>query len=75
MSITETQSIRTGHHGLDKGFDDGKLIKRRKRHIVVDVIGLLLAVAVQSTSIQEVRSFKLLLFKIRYLFPKLKVIG
>ena len=70
----DTQSIRTGHHGLDKGFDGGKLIKGRKRHIIVDVMGLLLAVMVHSASIQERRGFKLLLFKIRHLFPKLKII-
>ncbi len=38
-AIADTQSIRTGHHGLSKGFDGGKLIKGRKRHIIVDVMG------------------------------------
>ena len=70
----DTQSIRTGHHGLFKGFDGGKLIKGRKRHIIVDVMGLLLVVMVHSASIQERRGFKLLSFKIRHLFPNLKVI-
>ncbi len=37
-------------------------------------MGLLLAVMVHSASIQERRGFKLLLFKIRHLFPNLKVI-
>ena len=32
-AIADTQSIKTGHHGLSKGFDGGKLIKGRKRHI------------------------------------------
>ena len=73
-AIADTQSIRTGHHGIDKGFDGGKLIKGRKRHIIVDVMGLLLAVMVHSASIQERRGFKLLCFKIRHLFPNLKVI-
>ena len=73
-AIADTQSVRTGHHGVSKGFDGGKLIKGRKRHIIVDVMGLLLAVMVHSASIQERRGFKMLSFKIRHLFPKLKVI-
>ena len=72
--IADTQSVRTGHHGLSKGFDGGKMIKGRKRHIIVDVMGLLLAVMVHSASIQERRGFKLLSFKIRHLLPNLKVI-
>ena len=70
----DTQSVPTGSHGLDKGFDGGKLIKGRKRHIIVDVMGLLLAVMVHSASIQERRGFKLLSFRIRHRFPILKVI-
>ncbi len=37
-------------------------------------MGLLLVVMVHSASIQERRGFKLLSFKIRHLFPNLKVI-
>ena len=70
----DTQSVPTGHHGLSKGVDGGKLIKGRKRHIIVDVMGLLLAVMVHSASIQERRGFKFLCFKIRHLFPRLKLI-
>ncbi len=70
----DTQSIPTGHHGLSKGFDSGKLIKGRKRHIIVDVMGLLLAFMIHSASIQERRGFKFLSFKIRPLFPQLKLI-
>ena len=73
-AIADTQSVPTGHHGLGKGFDGGKLIKGRKRHILVDVMGLLLAVMVHSAGIQERRGFKLLLFKIRHLFPRLRLI-
>ena len=40
----------------------------------VDVMGWLLVVMVHSASIQERRGFKLLSFKIRHLFPNLKVI-
>ena len=48
----DPQSVATGHHGLSKGFDGGKLVNGRKRHIMVDVMGLLLAVMVHSAGIQ-----------------------
>ncbi len=57
-----------------KGFDGGKLVKGRKRHIIVDVMGLLLAVIVHSAGIQERRGLKFLLFKIRHSFPRLTLI-
>lgn len=36
-----------------RGFDAGKKIKGRKRHLVVDALGLLLAVQVTSASVQD----------------------
>jgi putative transposase len=72
--IVDCQSIATDNHGLEKGFDGGKLIKGRKRHIIVDVMGLLLAVMVHGAGIQERRGLKFLLFKIRHQFPLLKLI-
>jgi putative transposase len=37
----------------DKGFDAGKKIKGIKRHIIVDTLGLILAVVIQSASVQD----------------------
>jgi putative transposase len=39
--------------GEQRGFDAGKRVKGRKRHIIVDTLGLLLAVVVQSASVQD----------------------
>ncbi len=48
--IVDSQSVATGDHGIEKGFDGGKLVKGRKRHIIVDVMSLLLAVMEQACS-------------------------
>lgn len=72
--IVDSQSVATGDHGIEKGFDGGKLVKGRKRHIIVDVMGLLLGVMVHSARIQERRGLKFLLFKIRHRFPRLSLI-
>ena len=39
--------------GGERGFDGGKLITGRKRHIVVDTLGLLLAVAVTTAKLDD----------------------
>ena len=56
---------------MEKGFDGSKLVKGRKRHIIVDVMGLLLTVMAHSAGIHERRGLKFLLFKIRHRFPRL----
>ena len=42
----DSQSVKAGGSGGESGFDGGKLVAGRKRHIAVDGFGLLLAVAV-----------------------------
>jgi transposase len=52
------------------GYDAGKKIKGRKRHILVDTLGLLLSVAVHSADIQDRDGAALVLDKrTRVLFP------
>lgn len=52
--IIDAQSVKsTLVSSEDKGYDAGKKIKGIKRHIVVDTLGLILAVDVQSASVQD----------------------
>ena len=41
-AIIDSQSVKTASSAHDKGFDGGKKIKGRKRHIAVDTLGNLL---------------------------------
>lgn len=52
-AIIDAQSTRSTPQGGDTGFDAGKKVKGRKRHLVVDTLGLLLAVTVTSASVQD----------------------
>jgi putative transposase len=52
----DTQTIKTHHQGADSTVDGGKKVKGRKRHTVVDTLGLLLAVAVAAGSLHDGRS-------------------
>ena len=52
-AIVDSQSTRSTAQGGDTGFDAGKKVKGRKRHLVVDTLGLLLAVTITSASVQD----------------------
>ena len=52
-AIIDAQSTRGTAQGGDNGFDAGKKVKGRKRHLVVDTLGLLLAVTVTAASVQD----------------------
>lgn len=52
-AISDAQSTRSTAQGGNTGFDAGKKVKGRKRHLVVDTLGLLLAVTVTAASVQD----------------------
>lgn len=52
-AILDSQSSRTSPQGGVKGFDAGKRVKGRKRNLVVDTLGLVLAVVVTAASVQD----------------------
>jgi transposase len=52
-AIVDSQSVKTSPQGGPKGFDAGKKVKGRKRHIAVDTLGLLLAVLVLPANVQD----------------------
>jgi putative transposase len=71
----DTQSVKTSEMGGPAGYDGNKKVKGRKRHIVVDTLGLLLAVAVTTANLDDGTHAPKVLGKLqREKFPRLEVV-
>ncbi len=51
--VIDSQSVKTTESGGIRGFDAGKKINGRKRHIVVDTLGLMVGLVIHSAGIQD----------------------
>ena len=73
-AILDSQSVKTTERGGEHGYDAGKNVNGRKRHILVDTLGLLLVVCVTKASTQDRDGAKLLLKVLSRQWMRLRLI-
>ena len=70
--LIDSQSVKTTESGGPCGYDAGKKIKGRKRHIITDTQGFLVAAVVHTADIQDRDGAPDVLTSIRHSFPWLR---
>ena len=72
--IMDGQSVKTTERGGVRGFDGHKKIKGRKRHILVDTLGLPIASRVEPANISDRKTGARLLSGLAPLFPEIRTV-
>jgi putative transposase len=71
----DSQSVKTAEGGAERGTDGGKRVKGRKRHILVDTLGFLVALVVTAANVDDGRAAPGVFAQVRGRdFPRLEVV-
>lgn len=70
--VIDSQSVKTTEAGGPRGYDAGKKINGRKRHLLTDTIGLPIAAVVHPADLQDRDGAPMVLAAARFLYPWLR---
>lgn len=73
-AVLDSQSVKSSEGGEAIGYDAGKRVRGRKRHLLVDTCGLVLKAVVHSASVQDRAGAKLVLTGVGRLFPQVGLV-
>jgi len=73
LGIIDSQLVKNSERGvIDKGFDGNKRICGRKRHIVVDTLGMLMCIVVTAANVHDSVAAEQVIKRMSGAFPRLK---
>ena len=73
-AVLDSQSVRTSEQGGPRGYDGAKNLCGRKRHLLVDTLGLVLLAVVTEANVQDRDGARTLLSVLATEFRRLRVI-
>jgi len=73
-AIMDSQSVKIADQAGERGYDAGKKITGRKRHILVDTLGMVLGIMITSADVQDRDGARSLLSSVVHMFGRLQVI-
>ena len=73
-AIIDSQSVKTGDQAGERGYDAGKRVLGRKRHLAVDCLGLILAIMITPAAIQDRNAAKNLIPLLVTMYGRVQII-
>ena len=73
-AIIDSQSVKTPDQAGERGYDAGKKIKGRKRHLAVDSLGLILGLMITPAAVQDRDAAKPFIHGLLSMFGRLQII-
>ena len=73
-AIIDSQSIKTLDQAGARGYDAGKKVSGRKRHVAVDSLGLILSITITSANVQDRQAAKDLITLLLSMYHRIQII-
>lgn len=71
LGLLDSQSVKTHSITTEKGYDGNKKINGRKRHIITDTLGFIIAIVIHNADIQDRTGAKEVINELKFKYPRL----